>query len=211
MLPTVCLLCEAPAGRTANLCDGCARELARMPLEARLERAGAGPRVRGVRVLAAFAYRPPLSELVHAAKFHGSLAAAHTLGRLLADWLAEAGGALPDALLPVPLHASRLRTRGFNQSAEIARPVARRLGVPVLLGHCQRVRATPPQSSRADARERRANLADAFAVGERLERLSAVAIVDDVVTTGVTGSELARVIRRAGVRRVEVWACARVI
>jgi len=142
-------------------------------------------------------------------KFHGSLTAAHALGLLLADRVSEGDGPLPDALLPVPLHPSRLRQRGFNQSSEIACRVGRRLKIPVLRGACRRVRATAPQSSRLNARERRTNVEGAFAACGPLDHLRAVAIVDDVVTTGATVSELARVVRRAGVHRVEVWACAR--
>jgi ComF family protein len=192
-IPAACLLCDAPAGNVPNLCSACAAALVRLP-----------PRQR----FAAFPYTPPISTLIQWMKFEANIPAAQALGALLAEAVIEAGMVIPDALLPVPLHASRLRSRGFNQSLELARPLAQRVGRPLLACACVRVRATRPQSSLQTARERRQNVADAFRVRQHLDRLDTVAIIDDVVTTGATARELVRVLRSAGVRQVLVWACA---
>ena len=199
ILPEICLLCDSPAGRVPNLCRGCVEALPRLE-----------PATR-VRILA-FRYEMPLSTLIHWMKFEGNLAAARTLGVLLADRVGEAlaagGMARPDAIVPVPLHPARLRARGFNQSLELARTLSRRLDLHLLTGACSRIRATVPQSSLASDTERRRNVAGVFRVHRRVGELRRLAIVDDVLTTGATARALARDLRRAGVRQVVVWACA---
>lgn len=134
--------------------------------------------------------------------------AAKVLGELMAGYFAGLA-TRPELLIPVPLHPQRYAERGFNQALELARPIARRLDVPMDWSNCVRMRATPHQTGQ-DARARRANLKGAFAVSGTLQARH-VAIVDDVVTTGATVSELARVLRRAGVERVEVWSAARTL
>jgi ComF family protein len=199
MLPGTCLLCDLPQGPVPNLCAACARELPYLD------------RQRNGR-LVAFAYEAPVSTLIHWMKFEARLSAALTLGVLLAERIQQAmaasGATLPDAIVPVPLHASRLRARGFNQALELARPLARRLRRP-LLGHaCLRRRATLAQSSLDAAADRRRNVAGAFCTAMPLTGLQRVAIVDDVITTGATLEELARTLRAAAVREVLAWACA---
>lgn len=195
LIPETCLLCDARAGAVPNLCTACSAALVRLPCRSRTR-------------LVAFAYTRPVSTLVHWMKFEANLPAALALGTLLAEAVAHAGPPLPDALLPVPLHPGRLRARGFNQSLELARPLARCLNRPLLTRACARVRATRPQSSLEGVTDRRRNVAGAFRVRRPLERFACVAIVDDVLTTGATVEELARALRAAGVGRVLVWACA---
>ena len=104
------------------------------------------------------------------------------------------------------LHVSRLRLRGYDQTLELARPLARRLGLPLVTG-LRRVRATAAQSE-LDAATRRRNLRNAFVAAGSLP--AHVALVDDVMTTGATLQAAARALRRAGVERVDAWVCARV-
>ena len=195
LVPDVCLLCDARAGPIPNLCSACGDGLVRLPYSSRMR-------------MVAFAYTAPISTLVHWMKFEANLPAALTLGTLLAETVADSDLLLPDAILPVPLHRSRLRERGFNQALELARPVSRRLGRPLLSRACVRVQATRPQSSLKSQADRRRNVTGAFRVCKPLMGLGRVAIVDDVLTTGATVQELARTLRRAGVRQVVVWACA---
>ena len=195
LVPDVCLLCDTRAGPIPNLCAACADTLVRLPCSSR-------------RRIVAFAYTAPVSTLVHWMKFEANLPAALTLGTLLAETIAESDLLLPDAILPVPLHRIRLRARGFNQALELARPVSRRLGRPLLSRACVRIQATRPQSSLNSQADRRRNVAGAFRVCRPLTGLRRVAIIDDVLTTGATVQELSRTLRRAGVRQVVVWACA---
>jgi ComF family protein len=199
LLPGICLLCDLPAACVPNLCAGCAQALPHNPWQAPAQ-------------VAALAYTAPVSTLIHWMKFEANLCAARTLGVLLTESIAaslsEAPGEWPDAIVPVPLHAARLRQRGFNQAWELACPLARRLGRPLLGRVCVRTRATLPQSGLGTQAQRRRNVAAAFRVCTSLTGLERVAIVDDVLTTGATAHELARSLRAAGVGQVLVWACA---
>jgi ComF family protein len=156
--------------------------------------------------LAAFVYGFPLDRLVPRFKFHQDLAAGRLLAELMAQGLATA--ARPDAIIPVPLHATRLRARGYDQALELARPIGRMLEVPVLADALLRRRATAPQSE-LDAVARRRNLRGAFAVHAGTMVPAHVALVDDVMTTGATLHAAAKALLRTGVKRVDAWVCAR--
>jgi ComF family protein len=115
---------------------------------------------------------------------------------------------LPGAIVPVPLHPSRLRKRGYNQALELAKPLAKRLGIPVSREVLHRTRATHAQTE-LTAIQRRRNVRGAFAVNIDGNAPEHVAVLDDVFTTGATLAECACVLKRAGVQRVDVWALAR--
>lgn len=156
---------------------------------------------------AVFVYGFPLDRLVPRLKFHHDLAAGRLLSELMAERLAAV--ALPVAVVPVPLHPSRLRRRGYDQALELARPLARTLQLPLVPDLLVRVRATSAQSE-LDAGARQRNLRRAFAVRTHVELPLHVALVDDVMTTGATLQAAATTLRRAGVARVDAWVCARV-
>ena len=107
----------------------------------------------------------------------------------------------------MPMPARRLRERGFNQAAEIARPLCRQAGLPWLTG-VARSRNTPYQSGLSAGRRQR-NLHNAFRVHGRIA-CRHVLVVDDVITTGATCRQVARVLLDAGVPAVSVLAIARV-
>jgi ComF family protein len=111
-----------------------------------------------------------------------------------------------DALVPVPLHYWRYATRGFNQAAELCRPLSRSAGLPIVR-NVRRIRRTPPQSG-LDAAARRRNLKNAFAVRGMLASRHPL-IVDDVMTTGATCRQLARALLDAGAETVDVLTVAR--
>lgn len=158
-------------------------------------------------VHAAFRYEMPLDRLLPRLKFHDDLAAGRLLGGLMAEALV--GAERPDALIPLPLHRRRLRSRGFDQTLELAVPLARGLRLPLMDDILMRMRETAPQS-RLDAAARRRNLRRAFAVREGVVLPTHVALVDDVMTTGATLHAAADALLRAGVTRVDAWVCARV-
>ncbi len=159
------------------------------------------------RCLAMFAYQPPVDHLLQALKFNGRLEMARLLGELMGHWLEEVIDSRPDVLIPVPLHAGRLRERGFNQAVELARPIARHLGLSID-NHCsRRIKTTAPQSD-LSRKQRIRNVKGAF---EALKPVSGhVAVIDDVMTTGSTAHEFAKTLIRAGATSVDVWVCARV-
>jgi ComF family protein len=185
----------------------------------------APPAARGSRCAACRGVRAPLTACVAAADFAGEvetwihrfkypapgiagldpapLAVARGLVREAA---LVAPGAPPELVLPIPLHPRRLRARGFNPAAVLGRSLARELRAPFAPVALWRVRDTPSQTG-LDRRERRHNVRGAFRARERTRLPVRVWLVDDVVTTGSTLSEAARVLRRAGARTV-VGVCA---
>jgi ComF family protein len=157
-------------------------------------------------VIAPFAYASPLDHYVHALKYRGARSLGRAFALLLAPHVRNACAGV-DALVAVPLHRARLRERGYNQAQEIARMLARTLGVPALERGIARRLATPAQTGQS-AVERRASVARAFCV-ERDLRGRRVAIVDDVVTTGATVNALAAELKACGAARCVAFALAR--
>jgi len=151
--------------------------------------------------VAALGYRFPADVLVQALKFRGEVALAAPLASFLSRKLS---GETIDAVIPVPLSAARLRERGYNQAAEIAKRLGRgRLELEL----CERTRDGPPQMDLPFG-ERQRNVRGAFRVRRSLAGAT-VAVVDDVMTTGATLDEIARTLKAAGAARVVNWVVAR--
>jgi len=161
------------------------------------------------RSVSLFSYEKEAVTLIHQLKFNEKLAYSRLLGSMLADAIDQNDIELPDCILPVPLYKKRLKLRGFNQSIELARPVANTFNIPLDMRSVKRVRDTQSQTE-LDKKQRRKNMRAAFEVVEPLSAQHAV-IVDDVVTTTSTVNEMARILKRAGVRRVDVWSIARAV
>jgi ComF family protein len=175
------------------VCDGCWASLR--------ELGGRSGRTRG----AAGAYRGALKSIIHALKYDGR----RSLARPLAALMRERGAAVlcgADAVVPVPLHPSRRRQRGFNQADDLAR----HLGVP-LVRALKRVRRTSAQASLA-ADERAANVRAAFAATRHARALrgQVAVLIDDVSTTGATLDACASVLEAAGVAEVRRLTAAAV-
>jgi ComF family protein len=224
LFPPLCVLCGAKGHAGMDLCADCREDLPRntracvqcaLPLTTPhstlcgqcLQKAPPFDRAHAL-----WRYEPPVQQWVARLKFRQELVYAQLMGQLLASHLTQLydlQDKKPDLILPVPLHAGRLRERGFNQAVEIARPVGCRLGIPLGFTQCQRIKSTHPQTE-LPAKERRRNVRGAFHVNQNLDA-GYVALVDDVMTTGQTVHELARTLRRAGVARIDVWVCARAV
>ena len=209
-----CLLCGAQTGREP-LCAPCTGELPALvescPRCALPSPAGAvcgtclnrSPHFDAT--LALWRYEFPCDRLVQALKYRAQLALAGFFDRSLASQ------PLPefDVILPMPLHPKRLAERGFNQALEIARRLAWDLGKPIEPRGVLRVRNAPPQTE-LPYEERAKNVRGAFFCKVDLSG-ARVAVLDDVMTTGATLNELARVLKRAGATRVENFVIARTV
>jgi ComF family protein len=208
LAPPVCILCggdgqwlDEPFG--LDLCIHC---------ESACPRAPPGPGA----TFCLFRYEDPVDLLVQRLKFRRDIPMARVLGMLMARALRAADRPLPQCLVPLPLHVSRYRERGFCQTTEIARHIVRRLRRPD--GSClplrrdllHRVRATRAQSGLAAA-ERARNLEGAFAARRTDTAPDHVALLDDVLTTGRTAQAAVNALQAAGIRKVELWCCARAL
>lgn len=155
---------------------------------------------------AAFRYAFPVEHLVQELKYRHRLSCAGWLAEGLAARV-EATGI--DCLMPLPLSDKRMQERGFNQAQEIARPLARRFGLPLVSDAGIRVRDGAPQAS-LPWQERQTNIRHAFECRTDLTSWR-IAVVDDVMTTGATLNEFARLLKLHGAARVENWVAARTL
>lgn len=216
IFPPACLLCSARS--TRSLCPGCLAELPwhRQPQCPQCaiptpdgQRCGACLKHPPAfdRTHAALAYAFPLDQMIPRLKYHGQLAIAPVLGECLAE--AASAAPRPDRLIAMPLHASRIRERGFNHATEIARVVAKRLALPLDTRSARRIRDTPPQMG-LKHQARRRNVRGAFACSDDV-RGQCIALIDDVMTTGTSLDELAATLKQAGAREVTCWVVARTL
>jgi ComF family protein len=149
-----------------------------------------------------------MDHMIRRLKYGGAIAMGRVLGELFARRRAVASiESQPQLLIPVPLAYQRFCERGYNQAIVLAQHMVSSVAIPIRPDLLVRVRDTQEQAG-LDQRARRQNIKRAFEVTGPLPA-SHVAIVDDVVTTGSTVNEIARVLKRAGAKRVEVWAIAR--
>ncbi len=212
---SLCAVCRAtiqpPRGPRCERCD---RSLGAAPgprCGLCLARASATGQVALARIIVATDYAGAARSAIRALKFRRQRRLAQPLGRLLTEALRRAE-APPDLVIPMPLHATRRRERGYNQAALLARPVARALGLPLVEDALARVRATLPQTQlhRAD---RRANVAGAFALTESVAARALagkrILLVDDVTTTGATLEAAAEALLAARPAAIYALAVAR--
>jgi ComF family protein len=216
----VCYLCGARAGIIERLlCRECAADLpgndgacpvCAMPGHDGLICAGCvkSPPALIQKIACTYRYVYPVRQMIQNMKFNSRLDIINFFGHRMAGHVLLQHIALPECLIPVPLHPVRLKGRGFNQSLELARAVSADTGVPLDHGACKRIQNTAAQTG-LTAGQRRRNITGTFEINRKQLPCRHVAIIDDVVTTGSTVRELARCLSKAGVERIDVWACAR--
>jgi ComF family protein len=223
LIPRACLLCRTLTHEAHHLCVPCSKELPILSYscqkcaqflhasERRQLTCGqclTNPPPFDI-VFALFPYQPPLPKLVAGLKFEEQFSIAGFFSTMLSQTARQcwyANTPLPDLILPMPLHNKRLQERGYNQAAEIAKPAARRLNIPLDEG-VLRSKYTLPQST-LPAASRRQNTANAFTARRSYDGVH-IAVVDDVMTTGHTVAAISRLLKRCGARRVDIWCCAR--
>ena len=217
LLPPVCSGCRAYG---ALLCSRCTSSMAR--LSTPQCQICCAPVARGPhcaqcaalplavdRIGAPYVMEGALRRAIHHLKYESIRALGGPLGQLLGRWLEEAEPHLQGhSLVPVPLHKGRLRQRGYNQSALLAREAGRVTGLPVDEDLLMRTRATPPQVSLSTREQREQNVAGSFQARRHVAGQRFV-LVDDVVTTGSTMSACASALKAAGAASVKGIAVAR--
>jgi ComF family protein len=211
-----CLLCGIAAKQ--DFCNACYRNLPRLsdnhcPICLRpvttQNRCGlciADP-PKFTRSIAALRYTFPIDALIHALKYQTNLAIAPILAKLLCQHINTMQ--LPDLIIPMPLHPNRLKERGFNQALEISRLVAKQYGIPLLVDGCKRIKHTAPQMG-LPWKSRQKNVRNAFSCKIELSGMH-VAVIDDVMTTGATLNELAKVLHKQGANEISNWVVSRVL
>jgi len=112
-----------------------------------------------------------------------------------------------DALIPVPIHKTRKRERGYNQAELLAQQLGRRTGLPVVSDLLVRCRKTTPQKE-LNALQRQNNLKKAFKISQNDVKLSTIIVIDDIYTTGSTVDEMTKILKQAGVGKVYVLTLA---
>lgn len=154
-----------------------------------------------------YIFEEPLRSLLHQFKYYNGLYLTSFLGQLMLQ-AAQEQMLTAECLIPVPMHPRRLKQRGFNQAVVLTKFLARKLSLPYDLTRCQKIINTAPQAS-LNSEQRKKNLRNAFRVTAL--PYQHVVLIDDLLTTGSTANELARSIKNTGVKRVDVWCCARTI
>lgn len=222
-LPSICPLCATHRNHRRPLCDACLEQLPRLP-EARCPRCGlpypsndGAPHLCGDctiqpppfdAVCALGPYTGTLQKAIAKFKYNRLPLLDRPFGQLLGEAVRQSWPEYDcDFVLPVPLHARRLRYRTFNQSLLLAWQLGKSLAVPVAPQLLRRVRHTPPQQG-LKASERLKNLQQALKISGPLPG-SSLLLVDDVMTTGATVRACSKILRQAGAREIRVAVLAR--
>ena len=221
-----CLLCASPQANSHGLCSPCLNEL---PWHASTSCPQCGLSSSGQlcgscissppdfdATHAVFLYQYPIDKMMQRYKYGNMLNISHTFGQLLADKSSlgflntgSLNTSAIDLIIPMPMHPTRIKQRGFNQALEIAKVLTKNHPKKLDYKSVVRQTLTPPQASLA-LKERVKNIKGAFKVNNDLAG-KRIAIVDDVMTTGASLNELAKTLKKAGASHVECWVIARTL
>jgi len=185
-----CRCCASPVSQPNVLCGNCFKNPPFFD------------EIKGV-----FSYQYPLDKLILTAKYGENFSVLKQLGMLMVEHFKHQSK--PDVLIPVPSHLKDLKKRGFNQAVELAKLLRKHLQIPLNTESCHCVKHKRPQEG-LSAKERHANVRDIFTVRQIPTHWQHIVIVDDVVTTGATVNEIARLCRQQTAAKISVWAGARV-
>ena len=230
LYPRRCILClsaDASLSQTdIDLCPACRNELqliehscyqCGIPLQNTLAGQLCGQCLQKSpaydQVISIYHYRQPLVWLIAQMKFNKKLLIARLLSQLMTQHLLAIKKSeqlsLPEAIIPVPLHHKRQYQRQFNQSEELAKTLSDTLDIPLDTQYLQR-HIDSVQQSGLDAKQRKKNVKGIFKVNNKKQQhYRHVVIIDDVMSTGSTVNEIARVLKRSGIKQIDVWVLAR--
>ncbi|MGI0119153.1 ComF family protein [Zooshikella sp. RANM57] len=220
LMPIPCLLCGVTTSFECRICSPCQKSLPSFNVACQscglpiyspnTERCGhciARPTIIN-RTVCGFSYQFPVDKLILQFKYNQQLGIGETLSQLLAEKIKQQylDDALPEQIIPVPMHPKRLASRGFNQAALISKQLSKYLNIPINTQSCKRVIETKPQEG-LNAKQRSKNLQHAFTSTHTVS--PHIVIVDDVITTGATINALVETLNSARVKRIDVWSLAR--
>lgn len=214
-LPASCLLCCQKSGEAA-FCEACYRGLPWLPAMhcprcalPTMDGGLCGQCLKSIpsfsRTEAAFLYTGEIQQLIHAAKYGKRWSIFSALSELLLPKLMSLSDL--DWIIPLPLHRARLKERGFNQAIEIARPLSKKLGIPLKINKLRRIKDTEHQA-RLTTIVRAKNVQHAFEADDSVYGKN-VALVDDVLTSGASLNSASLALLGAGAQRVDCWILAR--
>lgn len=224
ILPNTCHLCLAPTGNTLSLChtcknriitpknpcQRCARPLPHHAMPFALCGQCLYQQPHFDNTIALSLYHSPIKEMIIDLKFNGKHLNAKLLSYLFCNKLKQYNQFhIPNALISVPLHYKRLQQRGYNQSYQLARHIAKSLNIPLLPNVIKRSKNTLPQTQLSLV-QRKKNVQNAFTC-HRLTPYPHIAIVDDVMTTGNTLNSMSHLLKKSGVSTIDAWIMARAL
>jgi len=218
-LPTICLLCHQYHRAQYAICSECESELpllgpacvtcARPFLESSVIPCGKCLTKKPYldHIIAIYRFEEPLRSLMHNFKYREGLYLTGLFAHLMLN-TQQINLHATECLIPIPMHHSRLKQRGFNQSAILARALGKACAIPYELKACKKIRNTSPQAE-LSAVDRAHNLKDAFQVNQLPYKN--ITLIDDLLTTGHTANEVAKALKNQGVTTVNLWCLARTI
>ncbi|MDA1073681.1 MAG: phosphoribosyltransferase family protein [Proteobacteria bacterium] len=216
LLPRNCVLCDTDCAGAIDLCEHCLPTLAwnthccsrcALPISSAYPACPACSTFDFDCAVVPLRFETEVARLVQRLKFNNGRVEARILGQILlaAVTARYANARWPELIVPVPLSATRLRRRGYNQAILLASQIARKHRIPIIR-HAIRRRHRPPQQT-LTAAERATNLVGSFTTTRTFG--GTLAIVDDVLTTGATVNELSRLLLARGASEIHVWCAAR--
>lgn len=213
LYPPRCPFCDAFVGAHDFICEACLPRILRLEADAQFSHLA---KIWFARCRSIFAYEDPVKNAIHGLKYSERFDLVRYFGSELSSEAQKIGEF--DVIMPVPLHPARLRERGFNQSALLARRLGKILQKPCDVDSLKRTKNIVPQVG-LERKARLANIKGAFEILPKAQRLKpnaksegkSVLLIDDVVTTGATANECARVLLKAGAETVSVLSIARAL
>ncbi len=221
-----CLLCRGKTTNTSTLCTQCLDcfPLSRsfcarcgLPMDDQISAELCASCIQNEPAfdlcLSAFLYKYPVNRVIQKIKYNRRLELINPMTLPLAEILMDhySEGRWPEVIIPVPLHRKRLRSRGFNQAHLLAKSLVKQLpsvATRVIKTDLIKRQVNTPSQQGLTAKERRKNIREAFSLNKKVE-YQHVAVIDDVVTTAETISEISRLLKKNGVEKVDIWCLAR--
>ncbi|MBA2657058.1 MAG: ComF family protein [Tatlockia sp.] len=220
-LPSVCVLCQLYHSQPVAVCESCVSlfkqigpccQYCALPLpEDNFLICGFCCKKKPYfdKTITNLVFEEPLRTLLHDFKYKEALYLRSFFVELMVDAFSKSGLIVEkQCLVPVPLHVKKLKQRGFNQAAELCKLLAKKLGLSYEPKLCKKIIHTEPQVN-LELKQRRKNLRQAFQ--SKPSHYEQIILVDDLMTTGSTANELAKLFKEQGAKRVDLWCCARTI